>query len=269
MLEFLIILIIAGLVAAAVMFVYRKIRTREPAREILADWAVSFVAWARSRVLEVLARRDRDIIGGPSRAARLRDDWVRWRDRPRGPGPLGTGTQDPDAPARAAKSAARPSRPAPTRPVRQAPPPPARPQPARTPSRPAPAAAGGPGGAPVPPLWLALIEAVASFEPEDWEEHMDFFAGNAAGIAGLAEAFRLNADTQLNVIGLDPVAVHASLDMADAVGECAYDVAAVQKVNVTLYQEILNALDGGLVLPHNARQFLGGDTAAGGTGQAA
>lgn len=114
---------------------------------------------------------------------------------------------------------------------------------------------------PVPEVWKPVIEAVRSFEPGDYAEHLAYFSGNAAGLLGLAEAMHDQADTQLTTIGLDPGAVRASVDMADSVGDCAHDVVLAKHAFLVLYEEILRAIENGLKLPNRAREFFSRDAA--------
>jgi hypothetical protein len=237
MIETLLILVVAAVLVAAVVFADRKFRRKDSARDILIDWAGGFAGWlnaaasqiaaeVRTQYYALRARGDRDVIRAQPASATV------------------------PAPARPA---------APSSPARQVSAPP--------PFAGAPANAAGPAemadvmDAPVPAVWQPLIQAVTSFEPEDQAEHLAAFSGNAAGLVAYAEAWRAYADTQLHTIGLDPGAVQATLDMADSIGDCAHDVVLAKRAYLVIYQEIIAAIENGLVLPHNARQWLSRDAA--------
>lgn len=109
----------------------------------------------------------------------------------------------------------------------------------------------------MPPIWLALADSIAGFEPENHVEHLDFFGGTLAGILTVAEAMRINADMQFHHLGLDPAAAQATLDMADAFAESSEAVGLARQRFLVIYQEVLTAVDGGLVLPHSGRWLTG------------
>jgi hypothetical protein len=183
---------------------------------------------------------------------RIRSAWWSWRAR-----------EDRDIvnspvlpqPAPAAKAAPAPQQqrqaPAAPGPRRVTPPPPPPGKRARGAGR-APA-----HGAGVPPIWAALADAIAGFEPENHVEHLDFFSGTVAGIACVADAFRAYADTQFHVLGLDPAAAQATLEMADSFAENSEAVALARQKFMVIYQEVLAAVENGLVLPHSGRWLTG------------
>jgi hypothetical protein len=201
--------------------VIRKARTGEPVIVILRDWR----GRAASRVLALLAFGDRDVINrrAASDPAELR--------------------QKVDA-----KVAARP-----------VPPPPSftDDQPAQATQAEAAMVMNGP----IPPHWKHAIEALSSVEPENYQEHLAIFAGEASGIVAYSEAWFSFAETQLHGIGIDPAAVQASMEAADSVGDCAHDFVLAGRRFLVIYQEIIEAVENGLDLPFQARQFFGRDAA--------
>ena len=68
-----------------------------------------------------------------------------------------------------------------------------------------------------------------------------------------------------NDIGLDPSYGGAVLELADLVAQPSGDAALVDKRYHLIYGDTKQAVDNGLILPHNARQWFGGA----GTGTAA
>lgn len=183
--------------------------------------------WLEGRRYAFRARDTRDIVNAPAPASA----------RP-APAP-----QQPQRPA--------PAGPAPRR-VPQPPPPPGKRAAAR---RGASAAAAQPGA--VPPIWLALADSIREFVPEDHIEHLGFFSGTIAGILAVADAFRDNADMQFNHLGLDPAAANATLEFADAFADTAESCGLTREQFLVIYDEVLKAIENGLVLPHSGRWLTG------------
>lgn len=221
-----IVIVIAALAAAFVLGAIAAVVVG-----VLAGVAFEFrpgiARWTRRKWYEFRAREDRDIINAPV--------------APRA---------QPAAAAQVPQQRPAPAGPAP----RRAPPPPPRAQ--RGAGR---KAASGPaaqsGG--VPPIWAALADSIREFVPENHVEHLDSFSGHAAGILAVAEAFRDNADMQFHHLGLDPAAANATLEFADHFAECAESLGLTREQFLVIYQEVLNAIDNGLVLPHSGRWLTG------------
>jgi len=114
----------------------------------------------------------------------------------------------------------------------------------------------------VPPDWAAVIARITGFEPEDDAAFAAFMRSEAAAYPALAEAWRAMADTLIHVIGLDPAAVQGPLELADVLGDCAHDVSLALRRYFTVYAQVIEAVSGGVRLPHHARAWLTGGTAA-------
>lgn len=217
--------VLIGSIWATIALALRKLKTGEPVRAIIADWLKTAAGRAGSWFLGLLAWRDRDVISGRTGtpAAELR--------------------REVDT-----KVAARP-----------VPPPPSFAD--GEPAQASPAEIASVMSAPVPPHWKHAIEALGSAEPEDYQQHLAIFAGEASGIVAYSEAWFSFAETQLHAIGIDPAAVQASMEAADSVGDCAHDFVLAGRRFLVIYQEIIEAIENGLDLPFNARQFFGRDAA--------
>ncbi len=114
---------------------------------------------------------------------------------------------------------------------------------------------------PVP--WAELASWIAVQEPDTDEEEHVFIRGTAAGMMAVAQAMESHADLLLNVIGLDPAAVAAVLDLCDTFTAAAQDAALADRRMSLVYIEIREWLDStGRHLPHRARQWFGRGTAA-------
>jgi hypothetical protein len=216
---FLVLIVCIGLVAAGACLATRKMRTHEPVREILTDWLERAAGRLGSAYWGLLAWRDRDALRGDpaERRKQLREVVdTKVRSRPV-PAPPAFG---PDSPAQAT-----------------------------------PAETSQVMNAPVPSHWAPVIRAVSGFEPEHYQEHLGFFAGECAGIVAYAEAWLAFAETQFAVVGIDPAAVQASMEAADSIGDCAHDIMLAQRRFIVVFAELIEAIQNGLELPHNARQF--------------
>jgi hypothetical protein len=127
---------------------------------------------------------------------------------------------------------------------------------------PAPQPAEVAASAPVPPPWDELAGWIAGYVAEDDNAQSAFLHGCAAGLVRIADAFGALSETAINDLGLDPAYGAALLEVAAAVAETAGDVALADQRYLAIYGALKQAIEDGLVLPHNARQFLGGGTAA-------
>lgn len=126
-------------------------------------------------------------------------------------------------------------------------------------------------GAAVPLPWAELAGWIAGFVPEDDNEQSAFLAGTAAGLVAVAQAIAAHSEVLVNDVGADPAYGAAILEVGERVAECSGDVALADRRWHVIYDQLKAAIENGLVLPHNARQFLGGGgstPAAGGTAAA-
>jgi len=128
-----------------------------------------------------------------------------------------------------------------------------------TPARPAAGTstslAGAPGG------WKALAAAAADCEPQDDGELLAWMAGEVAGMAGYGEALIAVYETCVDSVGLDPVAMAAVHDVADAAADAAKAMAYARQKFASHYAEVREFVGNGGVLPFDGRWITGeGDT---------
>ena len=108
-----------------------------------------------------------------------------------------------------------------------------------------------------PAVWKALAANTADFEPEDDGDLMAFMASEVAGISQYAEALIAVYESCVDSIGLDPVAMSAVHDVADAAAECATAMAYARQKFAAHYAEVREAVSAGLQLPFNGRWITG------------
>lgn len=127
----------------------------------------------------------------------------------------------------------------------------------------------GPAAEP-PAAWKELAAQTGEFDPEDDAHLLAWMSGEAAGMAGYAEAVAAAYDTAVSTIGLDPAALSAMHECADAASEAAQRMAAAREAFTAHYAEVRQFAVGGGVLPFNGRWMTGEDagrTAAAGRGR--
>ena len=108
-----------------------------------------------------------------------------------------------------------------------------------------------------PAAWKALAANTADFEPEDDGELMEWMASEVAGAAQYGEALISVYEACVDSIGLDPVAMSAVHDVADAAAECATAMAYARQKFAAHYSEVREAVSAGLQLPFNGRWITG------------
>jgi hypothetical protein len=126
---------------------------------------------------------------------------------------------------------------------------------AQSPALPVPASrAGGPATAPGPgAAWKALITATGEFDPEDDSRLLAWMSGEAAGMAGYAEAVDAVRETAATAIGLDPAALQALDDCGSAAAAAAEQMATARQRFTSHYAEVRQFAAAGGVLPYNGR----------------
>jgi hypothetical protein len=115
------------------------------------------------------------------------------------------------------------------------------------------------GSAPEPTAaWRELAARTGEFDPEDDTRLLAWMSGEAAGMAGYAESMTAACETAVNAIGLDPAAMSAMHDYADAASEAAQQMAAARQAFTAHYAEVRQyAAAGGGVLPFSGRWMTG------------
>jgi hypothetical protein len=124
------------------------------------------------------------------------------------------------------------------------------PQPGRRTARTA--AAPEPNG-----VWRQVISSTQGFEPENDGHLLGWMAGEAGGMSGYAEQIADVYETAVNTIGLDPVAMAALHDYADAAAEAAESMAKARQRFADHYSEVRQFAANGGVLPFNGRWMTG------------
>ena len=107
------------------------------------------------------------------------------------------------------------------------------------------------------PAWRPLIDAVRAFDPEDDAHLLAWMAGEAAGMARYAEGVAAARETAVTMAGVDPAAVGALDDYADAAAAAADQMAAARQRFAGHYAEVRQFAAGGGVLPYNGRWMTG------------
>lgn len=117
-----------------------------------------------------------------------------------------------------------------------------------------PPARGAPGG------WTALVADTSDFEPDDDAELLDWMAGQVAGMAAYAEALTEVYETCVHSLGVDPAAMNAVHDTADAAADAATAMAYARQKFAGHYAEVREFAAAGGVLPFNGRWITGDGT---------
>lgn len=106
-------------------------------------------------------------------------------------------------------------------------------------------------------VWKSLISSTSGFEPENDSHLLGWMAGEAGGMSGYAEEIADVYETAVNTIGLDPVAMAALHDYADAAATAAEAMAKARQRFADHYAEVRAFAANGGVLPFNGRWMTG------------
>ncbi|WP_182875639.1 hypothetical protein [Microbispora sp. H10670] len=108
-----------------------------------------------------------------------------------------------------------------------------------------------------PADWAQISQRIATFEPESDADLLNLMTGEVAGICGYAEAYEELHRHCLEKVGLDPRAVQGLGDFSGHVGELTQRMAEAHRTFLAAYQEVMDAVRNGVVLPYNGRFFTG------------
>ncbi|RGA04487.1 hypothetical protein DI270_013420 [Microbispora triticiradicis] len=108
-----------------------------------------------------------------------------------------------------------------------------------------------------PADWAQISQRIATFEPESDADLLNLMTGEVAGICGYAEAYEELHRHCLEKVGLDPRAVQGLGDFSGHVGELTQRMAEAHRTFLAAYQEVMEAVRNGVVLPYNGRFFTG------------
>jgi hypothetical protein len=113
------------------------------------------------------------------------------------------------------------------------------------------------GSGAMPAEWGGVIARAADCEPDNDGELLDWMGDEVNGVHGYAESLIELLETCTNVIGLDPVAMAALHDVADAATECAGTMAAARHRFADHYELPREFAGNGGLMPHNGRWVTG------------
>lgn len=108
-----------------------------------------------------------------------------------------------------------------------------------------------------PAAWKALAANTADFEPEDDGDLLEWMASEVAGMSAYSEALIAVYESCVDSLGLDPVAMSAVHDTADAAAEAATAMAYARQKFAAHYAEVREFTANGGLLPYNGRFITG------------
>jgi hypothetical protein len=112
-------------------------------------------------------------------------------------------------------------------------------------------------GGSYPAEWKALVSVTADYEPEDDGDLLDWMASEVAGMSAYAEALTEVYETSVSSVGLDPVAMSALHDTADAAADAAAAMAFARQKFAAHYSEVREFAANGGLLPFDGRWMKG------------
>jgi hypothetical protein len=113
------------------------------------------------------------------------------------------------------------------------------------------------GSGAIPAEWAGVIARAADCEPENDGELLGWMGDEVNGAYGYAESLIELLETCTSVIGLDPVAMAALHDVADAATECAATMAAARHRFADHYELPREFAGNGGLMPHDGRWVTG------------
>jgi hypothetical protein len=125
-----------------------------------------------------------------------------------------------------------------------------------TPDRRARRTASQAGGG-VPAEWGPVVGQAADFEPESDEHLLDWMTGQVNGMAAYAEALIEAYETGVNATGIDPKALQALHDVADAAAHAAETMAGAKKLFTDYYELPREFAGNGGLMTHDGRWVSG------------
>ena len=97
----------------------------------------------------------------------------------------------------------------------------------------------------------------SEFEPEDDGHLLAWMAAEVNGMSAYAEAMTEVYETCVSTVGLDPVAMKATHDVADAAADAASAMAAARAKFASHYSEVREFAANGGLLPFDGRWITG------------
>jgi hypothetical protein len=114
-------------------------------------------------------------------------------------------------------------------------------------------------GTRVPALWARLNADVVEYIPEKEGELLEWMRGQVKGMAGYAEAVIAVYESCVRIKGLDPVAMRALHQVADAAAAASREMALARRKYATHYAQVRDFVAGGGVLARDGRFHDAGD----------
>lgn len=109
----------------------------------------------------------------------------------------------------------------------------------------------------VPVAWQRAIVAAADFEPENDEHLLTWMTGEIRGMAGYAEALIEVWENGVYTTGIDPVALKALRDVADAVTQAAWTMNLAKRQFTGHYELPREYAAAGKLMTHDGRWVTG------------
>lgn len=114
-----------------------------------------------------------------------------------------------------------------------------------------------PNGGNFPAAWKQVVSETADFEPENDGHLLEWMASEVNGMSAYAESLTEVYETAVNTLGLDPVAMAALHDTADAGAEAASAMAGARAKFAAHYSEVREFAASGGLLPYDGRWITG------------
>ena len=105
--------------------------------------------------------------------------------------------------------------------------------------------------------WKQVVSDTSEFEPDDDGHLLGWMAAEVNGMSAYAEAMTEVYETCVNTVGLDPVAMKATHDVADAAADAASAMAAARAKFASHYSEVREFAASGGLLPFDGRWITG------------
>ena len=105
--------------------------------------------------------------------------------------------------------------------------------------------------------WKQVVSDTSEFEPEDDGHLLAWMAAEVNGMSAYAEAMTEVYETCVSTVGLDPVAMKATHDVADAAADAASAMAAARAKFASHYSEVREFAANGGLLPFDGRWITG------------
>ena len=105
--------------------------------------------------------------------------------------------------------------------------------------------------------WKQVVADTAEFEPEDDGHLLAWMAAEVNGMSAYAEAMTEVYETCVSTVGLDPVAMQATHDVADAAADAAAAMASARAKFASHYGEVREFAASGGLLPYDGRWITG------------